>query len=396
MFLLDHLPAGLHLVIASRADPPLALARLRARGQLAELRAADLRFTSEEAATLLSEAAGPAVSVSALMVLEARTEGWAAGLRLAVLSLRGHVDVAQFVATFSGSHRYVLDYLTEEVLDRQAERVRTFLLETSVLDRLNGPLCDAVTGRADGQAMLEAVEAAGLFLMPLDDVRGWWRYHQLFADLLRARLQQERPDRIAVLHRNAAFWYQQHGLPDDAVRHALAAGDAVWAARLIEQQFDALYYLQGERTTAQRWLSALPSDVVRSRPRLLVAQAAIADSSGQVEVVELSLAAAERVSTVADDEPFEPSAGPAASLLERARDDRNFSRLPRRAAWRRRGYGRARVAGPSRGRGRRIDAPVHHPGTSGRRPSGYTADWRRPRMCCQRACTNGGPPVTAI
>ena len=315
MFLLDHLPAGLHLVIASRADPPLALARLRARGQLAELRAADLRFTSEEAATLLSEAAGPAVSVSALTVLEARTEGWAAGLRLAVLSLRGHVDVAQFVATFSGSHRYVLDYLTEEVLDRQPERVRTFLLETSVLDRLNGPLCDAVTGRADGQAMLEAIEAAGLFLMPLDDVRGWWRYHQLFADLLRARLQQERPDRIAVLHRNAALWYQQHGLPDDAVRHALAAGNAVWAARLIEQQFDALYYLQGERTTVQRWLSALPSDVVRSRPRLLVAQAAIADSLGQVEVVELSLAAAERVSTLADDEPFEPSAGPAASLL---------------------------------------------------------------------------------
>ena len=130
----------------------------------------------------------------------------------------------------SGSHRYVLDYLTEEVLDRQAERVRTFLLETSVLDRLNGPLCDAVTGRADGQAMLEAVEAAGLFLMPLDDVRGWWRYHQLFADLLRARLQQEPPDRIAVLHRNAAL-DQQHELPDDAVRHALAAGDVVWAAR---------------------------------------------------------------------------------------------------------------------------------------------------------------------
>ena len=314
-FLLDHLPAGLHLVIASRADPPLALARLRARGQLAELRAADLRFSSNEAAALLSEAAGLDVSASALSVLEARTEGWAAGLRLAALSLRGAVDVAAFLATFSGSHRYVLDYLTEEVLERQTDQVRVFLLETSVLERLNGPLCDAVTGRADGQAMLEAVEAAGLFLMPLDEIRGWWRYHQLFADLLRTRLQQERPDRISVLHRNAAAWYQQHGLPDDAVRHLLAANDAVWAARLIEQHFDALYYLQGERTTVQRWLSALPDDLIRSRPRLLLAQAAIADSSGQADAVDRSLAAAERASTIDLDEPFEPSAGPAASLL---------------------------------------------------------------------------------
>ena len=225
-FLLEHLPPGLHVVLASRADPPLPLARLRARGQLAELRAADLRFTAEEAAALLLEAAGPGLPEASVAALEARTEGWAAGLQLAALSLRGQPDAAGFVATFSGSHRYVLDYLAEEVLERQPEQLREFLLETSVLERLVGELCDAVTGRSDGQAMLEAIEAAGLFLVPLDEVRGWWRYHQLFADLLRARLQQEQPDRVPALHRNAATWSEEHGLADDAVRHALAAGDA--------------------------------------------------------------------------------------------------------------------------------------------------------------------------
>ena len=246
-FLLEHLPPGLHLVLASRADPPLALARLRARGQLAELRAADLRFTAEEAAALLGEAAGPDVAVPRVAALAARTEGWAAGLQLAALSLRGQGDAAGFVAAFSGSHRYVLDYLAEEVLDRQAEQVRTFLLETSVLERLSGPLCDAVTGRADSQAMLEEVERAGLFLVPLDEVRGWWRYHHLFADLLRARLQQEQPDRIAELHRNAAAWYRgaRAGRRRDPARGRRRG--AVWAARLIEQQFDELFYLQGER-----------------------------------------------------------------------------------------------------------------------------------------------------
>jgi LuxR family maltose regulon positive regulatory protein len=315
MFLLDHLPAGLHLVLASRSDPPLALARLRARGQLTELRAADLRFTSEEAAVLLVEAAGLDLPETAVAALGARTEGWAAGLRLAALSLRGQTDVAGFVTTFSGSHRYVLDYLTEEVLERQPQQVRGFLLETSVLERLSGKLCDAVTGRTDGQSMLEAVEAAGLFLVPLDEVRGWWRYHHLFADLLRARLQQERPERVPELHRNAASWYEEHGLADDAVRHALGAGAMNWAARLIEQHFDALFYLRGEGTTVERWLSALPADLIRSRPRLLVAQAAMADASGRIEHVGGLLAAAEDALAHVADEPFEPSSGEAGSLL---------------------------------------------------------------------------------
>jgi len=315
MFLLEHLPPGFHLVLASRADPPLALARLRARGQLAEVRVADLRFTAEEAAALLLETVGSDVPESAVAALSARTEGWAAGLHLAAISLRGQADVTGFVTTFSGSHRYVLDYLAEEVLERQSEQVRAFLLETSVLERLSGELCDAVTGRTDGQATLEAVEAAGLFLVPVDEVRGWWRYHHLFADLLRARQRQEQPERVATLHRNAAGWHEQHGLADEAVRHAVAAGETTWAARLIEQYFDALFYLRGEGVTVQRWLAALPDELIRSRPRLLLAQAAMADASGHVEAVDGLLAAAEAASAGPADEPYEPSAGKAASLL---------------------------------------------------------------------------------
>src|SRR5262245_26631565 len=238
-FLLEHRPPELHLVLASRTDPPLGLARLRAHGQLTELRAAELRFTADEAAALLQMAAGanaalPGAEVAALV---ARTEGWAAGLQLAGLSLRGQEDVARFVAEFTGSHRYVLDYLAEEVLEPQTEQVRTFLLETSVLERLSGALCDAVTGRTGSQALLEHVEAAGLFLVPLDEVRGWWRYHHLFADLLRARLQAGRPGQVHALHRGAGTWCAEHGFAGDAVQHAVAAGDAAWAARLIEQHF---------------------------------------------------------------------------------------------------------------------------------------------------------------
>jgi ATP/maltotriose-dependent transcriptional regulator MalT len=313
-FLLEHLPAGLRLVLTSRSDPPLPLARLRARGQLAELRAGELRFTPEEAAALLREAAGPGLPGAAVAALTTRTEGWAAGLQLAALSLRGQPDPAGFVATFSGSHRYILDYLTGEVLQHQAEPVRTFLLETSILERLSGPLCDAVTGRTGSQATLEQVEQAGLFLVPLDEVRGWWRYHQLFADLLRARLQQQQPGRVTELHRAAAAWCEAHGLADDAVRHALGAGDPVWAARLIEQHFDGIF-LQGESATIQRWLSGLPADLVRSRPRLCLAQAWMALVGGDVDAAGPPLDDAERAPADAADEPFGPSAGRAASVL---------------------------------------------------------------------------------
>jgi LuxR family maltose regulon positive regulatory protein len=314
VFLLEHLPSGLHLVLASRSDPPLPLARFRAAGQLAELRAGELRFTAEEAAALMREAVDADLPRTMVAALAARTEGWAAGLQLAGLSLRGQPDVAGFVAAFSGSHRYVLDYLTDEVLEGQTDRVREFLLETSVLERLSGPLCDAVTGRAGGQAMLEQVERANLFLVPLDEVRGWWRYHQLFADLLRARLKQQAPGRAAGLHHNAAAWCEEHGLADDAVRHALAAGDTTWAARLIERHFDETFW-PGERATVQRWLAALPAELAGSRPRLCLVRAILELAGSDAERAGPPLDAAERAFTDATDEPFEPSAGKAASLL---------------------------------------------------------------------------------
>ncbi|MGH3121064.1 MAG: hypothetical protein ACRDND_08515, partial [Streptosporangiaceae bacterium] len=308
-FLLENLPPGLVVGVSGRADPPLPLARLRARGQLAELRAVDLRFTGEEAAALLGETAGPGLPAVAVAALVARTEGWAAGLQLAGLSLRGHTDAAGFAAAFSGSHRFVLDYLADEVLDSQRGQVRAFLLETSVLERLSGELCDAVTGRSDSQAMLEQVERAGLFLVPLDEMRGWWRYHHLFADLLRARLQAEQPGRAVALHRAAAAWCQEHDLADDAVRHALAAGDATWAARLVERHVEALLG-RSEGVTLRRWLSALPAQAVRDRPRLCLAQAYGAAMGFQLEALEVLLDDAERAVAVSGDQPYEPSLGP--------------------------------------------------------------------------------------
>ena len=313
-FLLEHLPLSLRLVLASRADPPLPLARLRARGQLAELRVADLRFTSQEAGELLGATVGAELPEVAVAALGNRTEGWAAGLQLAALSLQGRSDIGEFVEGFSGSHRYVLDYLAQEVLDRQAAQLRTFLLESSVLERLCGPLCEAVTGRADSQQLLEQVERANLFLVPLDDVRGWWRYHHLFADLLRVRLQQQWPERVPVLHRAAAGWCERHGLVDDAIRHARAAGDLSWAARLVEQHFEAVLGRR-EDATLRRWLELLPAEVVRARPRLCLLQAFWALIGSRVEAVERLLDDAERAVTDAGDEPYEPAVGRAASLV---------------------------------------------------------------------------------
>ncbi len=316
-FLLDHAPDDVHTVLTSRADPPLALARLRASGRLDELRAVDLRFTRSEAAELFSQALERELPGAATRALADRTEGWVAGLQLAALSLRDLDDVDAFVTTFSGSHRYVLDYLTEEVLDRQPECVRRFLIETSLLTRLSGELCDAVTGRSDGQAMLERIERSNLFVIPLDDVRGWWRYHRLFADLLRARLHASDPDRVVAVHRAAAAWHEAHGMPDEAVHHAVAAGDPVWAARLIESHADARLRLS-EGATFERWLRELPVEVVEKRPRLLLAQANFAFVSGDDEAFEIPFAAAQRAledSPSALDEPFLPSVGPGPSLL---------------------------------------------------------------------------------
>jgi len=311
-FLLEHQPPALHIVLASRADPPLPLARLRAGGRLAELRAADLVFNLSEAAALLGEAAGLPLGEDLVADLVARTEGWAAGLKLAGLSLPGQPDIARFVESFSGSHRYVLDYLAEEVLEQQPASLRGFMLETSVLDRLSGPLCDAVTGRTDGQQMLQTIEAANLFLTPLDEVRGWWRYHHLLTDLLRARLQHQDPEKVVELHRRAAAWHHEHGHADDAVGHALAAGDGMRAARLIEVYADESL-MRSQAATLQRWLAALPPELAATRPRLLIAEERIAQLAGDAERGEDLLDAAERVAADVADEPYEPSTGRAAS-----------------------------------------------------------------------------------
>ena len=292
-FLLEHLPPQLHLVITTRADPALPLGRLRGRGELVEIRAADLRFTPDEAAAYLNEVMELHLVPEDVAALEARTEGWIAALQLAALSMQGRDDIAGFIAGFTGDDRYIVDYLVEEVLQRQPERVRSFLLQTSILDRLNGPLCDAVTGQDGGKAALEALERGNLFLVPLDDHRRWYRYHPLFADVLRAHLLDEQPDRVLDLHRRASDWYEQKGEPSEAVRHSLAAGDYPRAADLIERAIPALRSSRRE-SLALAWLRALPDDVIAGRPVLSVHYAGALLLHGQLEGAEARLQDAER------------------------------------------------------------------------------------------------------
>ena len=256
-FLLEHLPPQVHLVISTRADPALPLARLRARGELTEVRAADLRFTRDEAAAYLADATGLELDAHDVEALEARTEGWIASLQLAAISLRDRDDPSRFIAGFAGDDRYVVDYLVEEVLDRQPEDVRDFLLGTAILERLTGPLCDAVTETSGGGQMLESLERRNLFVVPLDDQRRWYRYHHLFADVLQAHLLGEHPDRVAGLHRRASTWFQDADEPLDAVRHALAAGDVARAADLVELAIPALRVVRREAVIAS-W-AELPS-----------------------------------------------------------------------------------------------------------------------------------------
>ena len=255
-FLLEHLPPLLRLVMLTRADPPLPLARLRARDQLVEIRAADLRFTTVEAAAFLKQFVGLSLLPADVEALAGRTEGWIAGLQLAALALRGRGDVASFVKAFTGSHAYVAEYLIEEVLQRQPEPVQTFLLETSILGRLSAGLCQAVTGRPDRPALLADLNRINLFVIPLDEDGQWYRYHHLFADLLQARLRQTLPEEaLATLHRRAAVWFEQNGLVADAVTHALAAKDYDGAARLIEQNMSALMS-SGQLATLLQWIEA--------------------------------------------------------------------------------------------------------------------------------------------
>lgn len=269
-FLLDHLPPALRLIVTTRADPPLPLARLRARDQLVEVRADDLRFTPREASDFLTRVMGLALDERDLLTLGERTEGWCAGLQMAALSLRGHRDPEQFIASFSGSQRYILDYLGEEVLGRQSADMQAFLLPSAVLDRLSGPLCDEVLERSGSQALLARLEKANLFLVPLDDAREWYRYHHLFADLLRSRLQQQWPAQdIGALHRRAALWFESHGSSSEAIGHALASQDADLAADLVERALRGYAaWSSGDVVTVAGWLRALPPGAVRTRPWL--------------------------------------------------------------------------------------------------------------------------------
>lgn len=290
-FLLDHLPPLVHLVLLTRADPPLPLIRLRARNQLTEYRAAHLRFTTDEAAAFLNQVMGLGLSASDVAAMETNTEGWIAGLQLAAIALRSRLaarvdaredeDIHAFVAAFGGSHRYIVDYLVDQVLDLQPDPTRSFLLQTSILERLSGPLCNAVTGRADGQSVLKALEQANLFLVPLDDERHWYRYHHLFAEVLRSCLHEAYPDQLSDLHRRAAGWHERNGLVAEALAHMLAAGDRNRAVDLVERHARSMF-MRSELVTLSNWIQAL-GDVAHERPWLGIHQIWALVLAGQME-----------------------------------------------------------------------------------------------------------------
>jgi len=292
-FLLEHLPPNVHLIMTTRADPPLPLARLRAQGELVEIRAAILRFTPEEIAAYLNGAMGLGLSGADVAALGERTEGWIAALQLAALSIEGRGDVAAFIAGFTGNDRYVFDYLVEEVLQRQPEEVRAFLLDTCFLDRLSGPLCDAVTGRSGSRQRLEALYRANLFLVALDDGREWYRYHHLFADVLATQLDAAARDRLRSLRRRASDWYEAQGERPEAIRHALAAEDFERAAELIELAIPAMQRLRREGTIRE-WLRALPDALVRNRPVLGIGLVGALASVGELGTIEERLREVER------------------------------------------------------------------------------------------------------
>jgi len=301
VFLIEHLPANMHLVMTTRVDPPLPLARLRARDQLTEFRAKDLRFTTDETESFLNQELGERFTAEEVTVLVERTEGWVAGLQIAALSMHGREDISGFVQAFSGGHRHILGYLADEVLNQRPKGTLHFLLQTSILDRLCGPLCDAVTGGSDGQAILENLAQANLFISPLDDEGKWYRYHHLFAEVLQLRLKQTDADLISGLHGRAREWLENNELSQEAVRHAIAGGDFARAAHLVERQLSA-NWLNGEIKTLQGWLSAIPVSSWRAHPRLWLVKAWIAMTVGDLVEGDTNLKAAEEALGLLDEE----------------------------------------------------------------------------------------------
>jgi len=333
-FFVDRLPPNVHLVLASRADPPFPIARLRARGDLVEIRAADLRFSSDEAAAYFKDVMALDLAAGDLAILTERTEGWIAALQLAALSMHGRDNVAEFIKGFAGDDRYIVDYLVEEVLQRQPKPVRDFLLTTSVLNRLTGPLCDAVTEQDGGTAMLDMLDRANLFLVALDDRRQWHRYHHLFADVLRAHLTNEQPERMSALHRRASTWYEQNAERSEAIRHALSAGDFGHAADLVELEWPPLARARQE-VTLRGWLDALPDELLRYRPVLSNVYAGVLLSSGELEGVDQRLRDAERWLT-----PSQRSDAQGAGMV--VVNEGEFRTLPGSVALHRAGYALAR------------------------------------------------------
>ncbi|MDR6414971.1 LuxR C-terminal-related transcriptional regulator [Pseudarthrobacter sulfonivorans] len=357
-YFLENLPPQVHVVVSTRSDPDLPLSRWRVRGELAEIRAADLRFTPDETAAYLNGVAGLDLAAEQVNTLDQRTEGWIAALQLAALSLRDREDAAAFIERFAGDHRYIVDYLVEEVLEHQPDAVRSFLLHTALLDRLTGPLCDAVTGRDDGGTMLLTLERANLFVVPLDDQREWYRYHHLFADVLRGRLLSEEPAQVPLLHRRASHWYESHGHVEDAVRHALAGQDFDRAAHLAEL---AVPMLRRSRQDAVLfgWLKALPDAAIRRSPLLNVFYGGMLMASGDLAGVEQRLDDADRALAEAQ----RPAAGAAAAGLEGA-ETQELQMLPATIAMYRASLAQARgdVAGTSAHARRALDmaGPDHH------------------------------------
>lgn len=319
-FLLDHLPPQMHLVITTRHDPDLPLARLRVRDQLVELRATDLSFTPPESAEFLQGVMGLDLSAESITLLDTRVEGWVAGLQLAALSMKGRPGNERFIEGFTGSHRFVLDYLVEEVLQRQPPLLRSFLLQTAILDRLHGPLCDAMTEQADSGRTLAALERSNLFVVALDEKRLWYRYHHLFAEVLHAHLLAEAPDLVPLLHRRASLWYEQNGLMADAIRHALAAKEFERAASLVERAWPEMRRSRQE-STFLGWLGALPDGVIRVRPVLSVGYAWALLTIGELEAAHRRLRDAEQWLERKDEMAGRPSEMVVV-------DEEEFGRLP--------------------------------------------------------------------
>ncbi len=292
-FLIEHLPPRLHLVMLTRVDPPFPLPLMRGRGELLEIRVRDLRFSAAETTTFLRDMAGMDLSEMDIQTLHTRTEGWIAGLQLAALAIRDRDNPSDLIAVFGSGHHYIVEYLVEEILDRQPESLRTFLLQTSILNRLTGSLCDALTERSDGDATLAWCVKSNLFVSPLAGEYGWYRYHALFADILARRLERLEPHQIPALHRRAAGWFREQRLFDEALRHGLAAGDYGLVAGIIESQAQELLHL-GRLATLIAWLDALPAEIVRRRPRLSVDLAWVLLLTGKLEEIEGRLADAEK------------------------------------------------------------------------------------------------------